>query len=137
MLLKALCLCFLSRYFMHGVCREGSQCLFSHDLANSKPSTVCKYYQKGCCAYGARCRQEPRLRRPPPSAGARALDPSSGPWVLMRGELQKECTKTIRKPAYQSTTLENWVLKCVLGCQNAFSSKKHQKCGYVCYIFGK
>ncbi|KFO27462.1 Putative E3 ubiquitin-protein ligase makorin-2 [Fukomys damarensis] len=46
-----------SRYFMHGVCREGSQCLFSHDLANSKPSTICKYYQKGCCAYGTRCRQ--------------------------------------------------------------------------------
>lgn len=66
MLLKALCLRFLSRYFMHGVCREGSQCLFSHDLANSKPSTVCKYYQKGCCAYGARCRQEPRLRQPHP-----------------------------------------------------------------------
>lgn len=42
---------------MHGVCREGSQCLFSHDLANSKPSTICKYYQKGYCAYGARCRQ--------------------------------------------------------------------------------
>ena len=33
-----------------------------------------------------------------PSAGARALDPSSGPWVLMRGELQKECTKIIWKP---------------------------------------
>uniref|UniRef100_A0A8C2M112 RING-type E3 ubiquitin transferase n=1 Tax=Cricetulus griseus TaxID=10029 RepID=A0A8C2M112_CRIGR len=39
------------RYFMHGVCQEGSQCLFSHDLAKSKPSTICKYYQKGYCAY--------------------------------------------------------------------------------------
>lgn len=67
MLLKALCLCFLSRYFMHGVCREGSQCLFSHDLANSKPSTVCKYYQKGCCAYGARCRYD--HTRPSAAAG--------------------------------------------------------------------
>ncbi|EQB77801.1 putative E3 ubiquitin-protein ligase makorin-2 [Camelus ferus] len=48
---------------MHGVCREGNQCLFSHDLANSKPSTICKYYQKGCCAYGTRCRQEPHCIR--------------------------------------------------------------------------
>ncbi|XP_052491727.1 E3 ubiquitin-protein ligase makorin-2 [Budorcas taxicolor] len=55
------------RYFMHGVCREGSQCLFSHDLANSKPSTVCKYYQKGCCAYGARCRYD--HTRPSAAAG--------------------------------------------------------------------
>ncbi|XP_051011092.1 E3 ubiquitin-protein ligase makorin-2 [Acomys russatus] len=55
------------RYFMHGVCREGSQCLFSHDLANSKPSTICKYYQKGYCAYGARCRYD--HTKPPAAAG--------------------------------------------------------------------
>ncbi|XP_006902795.1 PREDICTED: probable E3 ubiquitin-protein ligase makorin-2 [Elephantulus edwardii] len=54
-------------YFMHGVCREGNQCLFSHDLANSKPSTVCKYYQKGYCAYGARCRYD--HTRPSTAAG--------------------------------------------------------------------
>uniref|UniRef100_A0A7I2V4L9 RING-type E3 ubiquitin transferase n=1 Tax=Homo sapiens TaxID=9606 RepID=A0A7I2V4L9_HUMAN len=55
------------RYFMHGVCREGSQCLFSHDLANSKPSTICKYYQKGYCAYGTRCRYD--HTRPSAAAG--------------------------------------------------------------------
>ncbi|KAM8758825.1 LOW QUALITY PROTEIN: E3 ubiquitin-protein ligase makorin-2 [Rhynchonycteris naso] len=55
------------RYFMHGVCREGNQCLFSHDLANSKPSTICKYYQKGYCAYGARCRYD--HTRPSAAAG--------------------------------------------------------------------
>ncbi|XP_033269961.1 E3 ubiquitin-protein ligase makorin-2 isoform X2 [Orcinus orca] len=55
------------RYFMHGVCREGNQCLFSHDLANSKPSTICKYYQKGCCAYGTRCRYD--HTRPSAAAG--------------------------------------------------------------------
>ena len=80
--------CFF-RYFMHGVCREGNQCLFSHDLANSKPSTICKYYQKGCCAYGTRCRQEPRSR---PSChteldAIRDSGPSFGTWVLMRESL--------------------------------------------------
>ncbi|XP_006872262.1 PREDICTED: probable E3 ubiquitin-protein ligase makorin-2 [Chrysochloris asiatica] len=54
-------------YFMHGVCREGNQCLFSHDLANSKPSTICKYYQKGYCAYGTRCRYD--HTRPSAAAG--------------------------------------------------------------------
>lgn len=49
----------LRRYYVQGVCREGSKCLFSHDLSSSKSSTVCKYYQKGQCAYGARCRWEP------------------------------------------------------------------------------
>ncbi|CAM4733276.1 hypothetical protein PO909_020988 [Leuciscus waleckii] len=46
------------RYFLHGVCREGSRCLFSHDLNTSKPSTICKYYQRGVCAYGDRCRYD-------------------------------------------------------------------------------
>nr|XP_046241155.1 probable E3 ubiquitin-protein ligase makorin-2 [Scatophagus argus] len=46
------------RYFLHGVCREGSRCLFSHDPANSKPSTICKFYQRGVCAYGERCRYD-------------------------------------------------------------------------------
>ncbi|NXH31634.1 MKRN2 ligase, partial [Myiagra hebetior] len=44
------------RYYLQGVCREGSKCLFSHDLSSSKSSTICKYYQKGQCAYGSRCR---------------------------------------------------------------------------------
>lgn len=44
------------RYFLHGVCREGSRCMFSHDPTTSKPSTICKFYQKGVCAYGDRCR---------------------------------------------------------------------------------
>uniref|UniRef100_A0A4W3I3T8 E3 ubiquitin-protein ligase makorin-2 n=1 Tax=Callorhinchus milii TaxID=7868 RepID=A0A4W3I3T8_CALMI len=43
---------------MHGVCREGSRCLFSHDLSTSKPSTICKFYQKGLCAYGVHCRYD-------------------------------------------------------------------------------
>ncbi|XP_069570224.1 E3 ubiquitin-protein ligase makorin-2 [Brachyistius frenatus] len=46
------------RYFLHGVCREGSRCLFSHDPTSSKPSTICKFYQRGVCAYGERCRYD-------------------------------------------------------------------------------
>ncbi|KAM6927795.1 E3 ubiquitin-protein ligase makorin-2 [Xenentodon cancila] len=46
------------RYFLHGVCREGSRCLFSHDPTSSKPSTICKYYLRGACAYGERCRYD-------------------------------------------------------------------------------
>ncbi|KAM9859250.1 E3 ubiquitin-protein ligase makorin-2 [Aulostomus maculatus] len=46
------------RYFLHGVCREGSRCQFSHDPTNSKPSTICKFYQRGVCAYGERCRYD-------------------------------------------------------------------------------
>ncbi|KAE8298960.1 putative E3 ubiquitin-protein ligase makorin-2 [Larimichthys crocea] len=38
--------------------REGSRCLFSHDPNTSKPSTICKFYQRGVCAYGERCRYD-------------------------------------------------------------------------------
>ncbi|KAM6300994.1 E3 ubiquitin-protein ligase makorin-2 [Aegotheles albertisi] len=54
------------RYYVQGVCREGSKCLFSHDLSASKSSTICKYYQKGQCAYGARCRYD-HTRLPVPT----------------------------------------------------------------------
>jgi len=40
---------------MHGACREGENCQFSHDLKD-KPSMVCKYYLQGSCSYGSSCR---------------------------------------------------------------------------------
>nr|XP_013803369.1 PREDICTED: E3 ubiquitin-protein ligase makorin-1 isoform X2 [Apteryx mantelli mantelli] len=43
---------------MHGVCKEGSNCRYSHDLSTSQSAMVCRYYQRGCCAYGDRCRYE-------------------------------------------------------------------------------
>ncbi|NWT36103.1 MKRN1 ligase, partial [Rissa tridactyla] len=46
------------RYFMHGVCKEGDNCRYSHDLSTSQSVMVCRYYQRGCCAYGDRCRYE-------------------------------------------------------------------------------
>ncbi|XP_064604731.1 probable E3 ubiquitin-protein ligase makorin-1 [Liolophura sinensis] len=48
----------LCRYFMHGVCREGSNCRFSHDLNGPPPSNVCKFYLEGSCTYGDRCRYD-------------------------------------------------------------------------------
>ncbi|KAM5255492.1 E3 ubiquitin-protein ligase makorin-1 isoform 2-T2 [Ctenodactylus gundi] len=46
------------RYFMHGVCKEGDNCRYSHDLSDSPYGVVCKYFQRGCCVYGDRCRYE-------------------------------------------------------------------------------
>ncbi|XP_034020310.1 probable E3 ubiquitin-protein ligase makorin-2 isoform X2 [Thalassophryne amazonica] len=63
------------RYFLHGVCREGSRCLFSHDLNNSKPSTICKFYQRGMCAYGERCRYD--HIKPSARGGGAAADQSA------------------------------------------------------------
>ncbi|XP_059366967.1 probable E3 ubiquitin-protein ligase makorin-1 [Carassius carassius] len=46
------------RYFMHGLCKEGDNCRYSHDLSSCKPTMICKFFQKGCCAFGDRCRYE-------------------------------------------------------------------------------
>uniref|UniRef100_A0AAY5F687 E3 ubiquitin-protein ligase makorin-2 n=1 Tax=Electrophorus electricus TaxID=8005 RepID=A0AAY5F687_ELEEL len=77
------------RYFLHGVCREGNRCMFSHDLANSKPSTICKFYQRGVCAYGDRCRYDhikpggrgggPPVDHPNRTSSAGASVPGPGP----------------------------------------------------------
>jgi len=48
----------LCRYFVHGACKNGSDCSYSHDLKSAKPSMVCKYYQLGCCSYGDSCRYD-------------------------------------------------------------------------------
>ncbi|KAG7236811.1 hypothetical protein INR49_000188 [Caranx melampygus] len=43
-------------YFTHGVCKEGDNCRYSHDLTNSKPAAmICKFFQKGNCVFGDRC----------------------------------------------------------------------------------
>ncbi|XP_030071819.1 E3 ubiquitin-protein ligase makorin-1 isoform X2 [Microcaecilia unicolor] len=44
------------RYFIHGVCKEGNNCHYSHDLSTSQSTMICWYYQRGCCAYGNHCR---------------------------------------------------------------------------------
>ncbi|XP_071134159.1 probable E3 ubiquitin-protein ligase makorin-1 [Mytilus edulis] len=47
----------LCRYFLHGVCRQGDGCPYSHDKS-SKLSMVCTFYQKGQCTYGDGCRYD-------------------------------------------------------------------------------
>lgn len=47
----------LCRYFLHGVCSKGSQCLYAHDLT-AKQDNVCKFYQSGSCMYGKSCRYD-------------------------------------------------------------------------------
>ncbi|XP_051976780.1 probable E3 ubiquitin-protein ligase makorin-1 [Xyrauchen texanus] len=46
------------RYFMHGLCKEGDNCRYLHDLSSCKPTMTCKFFQKGYCAFGDRCRYE-------------------------------------------------------------------------------
>ncbi|KAM6986355.1 putative E3 ubiquitin-protein ligase makorin-1 [Aplochiton taeniatus] len=47
------------RYFMHGLCKEGDNCRYSHDLTSSTPATmICKFFEKGNCVFGDRCRFE-------------------------------------------------------------------------------
>ncbi|KAL0964927.1 hypothetical protein UPYG_G00274550 [Umbra pygmaea] len=56
------------RYFMHGLCKEGSNCRYSHDLNTSQPATamICKFFQKGNCMFGDRCRYEHSEELPGP-----------------------------------------------------------------------
>ncbi|XP_068134372.1 E3 ubiquitin-protein ligase makorin-1 isoform X2 [Hyperolius riggenbachi] len=44
------------RYFMHGVCKEGNNCRYLHDLSIGQSSMICSFYQLGCCSYGDQCR---------------------------------------------------------------------------------
>ncbi|XP_075809490.1 E3 ubiquitin-protein ligase makorin-1 isoform X4 [Microtus pennsylvanicus] len=65
------------RYFMHGVCKEGDNCRYSHDLSDSPYGAVCKYFQRGCCVYGDRCRYE--HSKPLKQEEVTATDPSARP----------------------------------------------------------
>ncbi|KAL4226491.1 E3 ubiquitin-protein ligase makorin-1 [Mactra antiquata] len=53
----------LCRYFVHGVCKNGSYCRFSHDK-NDKADNICKFYLRGCCSYADRCRYEHTKPKP-------------------------------------------------------------------------
>lgn len=48
------------KYFLHGVCRFGNNCFYSHDkkLLTKQARTVCKYYLAGSCSFGDQCFNE-------------------------------------------------------------------------------
>ncbi|XP_030061515.1 E3 ubiquitin-protein ligase makorin-2 [Microcaecilia unicolor] len=98
------------RYFLHGVCREGSRCLFSHDLLTSKPSTICKFYQKGQCAYGTRCRYD--HVRPHPATGilVTSLTPSPPPPAFQIPDSTPEATPPVLKNKKESGRREKKTL---------------------------
>uniref|UniRef100_A0A2K6PIQ1 RING-type E3 ubiquitin transferase n=1 Tax=Rhinopithecus roxellana TaxID=61622 RepID=A0A2K6PIQ1_RHIRO len=48
----------ICRYFMYGICKEGDNCRYSHDLSDRPCGVVCSCFQRGYCIYGDRCRCE-------------------------------------------------------------------------------
>ncbi|XP_004382440.1 E3 ubiquitin-protein ligase makorin-1 isoform X2 [Trichechus manatus latirostris] len=73
------------RYFMHGVCKEGDNCRYSHDLSDSPYGVVCKYFQRGYCIYGDRCRYE--HSKPLKQEEAAATDPTTKPSLAASSSL--------------------------------------------------
>lgn len=47
----------LCRYFVHGACKHGDNCKFSHDRRD-RMDNVCKYYLSGYCSFADRCRYD-------------------------------------------------------------------------------
>uniref|UniRef100_H3B7V6 RING-type E3 ubiquitin transferase n=1 Tax=Latimeria chalumnae TaxID=7897 RepID=H3B7V6_LATCH len=43
------------RNFIHGTCRWGQNCRFSHETTMQKSSQICRHFQKGFCYFGDRC----------------------------------------------------------------------------------
>ncbi|XP_051890877.1 makorin, ring finger protein, 4 isoform X2 [Pristis pectinata] len=48
----------LCRNFIHGACKWGHSCYYSHDLSLQKSSQICRHYLNGFCFYGDRCRYQ-------------------------------------------------------------------------------
>uniref|UniRef100_A0A2K5MI56 RING-type E3 ubiquitin transferase n=1 Tax=Cercocebus atys TaxID=9531 RepID=A0A2K5MI56_CERAT len=44
------------RYFVYGICKEGDNCRYSHDLSDRPCGVVCSCFQRGYCLYGDHCR---------------------------------------------------------------------------------
>ncbi|XP_067863470.1 makorin, ring finger protein, 4 [Heptranchias perlo] len=48
----------LCRNFVHGACKWGLSCYYSHDLSMQKSSQICRHYLNGFCFYGEHCRYQ-------------------------------------------------------------------------------
>jgi hypothetical protein len=46
----------LRRYFKLGQCLRGSSCSYSHEEEMPKSVVPCKFFQRGTCAFGRKCR---------------------------------------------------------------------------------
>uniref|UniRef100_A0A2K6D7E7 RING-type E3 ubiquitin transferase n=1 Tax=Macaca nemestrina TaxID=9545 RepID=A0A2K6D7E7_MACNE len=42
------------RYFVYGICKEGDNCRYSHDLSDRPCGVVCSCFKRGYCLYGDR-----------------------------------------------------------------------------------
>uniref|UniRef100_A0A8C9JPS2 RING-type E3 ubiquitin transferase n=1 Tax=Panthera tigris altaica TaxID=74533 RepID=A0A8C9JPS2_PANTA len=83
---------------MHGVCKEGDNCRYSHDLSDSPYGIVCKYFQRGYCIYGDRCSPASRpMRR---TWSSRSLSSAARTWSA--GSAWRW---SMRKPAPASAAL--------------------------------
>lgn len=45
----------LCRYYMHGACRFGENCFYSHEKTTKPINIVCRYYLAGECSFGDHC----------------------------------------------------------------------------------
>ncbi|XP_072886446.1 makorin, ring finger protein, 4 isoform X2 [Hemitrygon akajei] len=48
----------LCRNFIHGACKWGHSCYYSHDLSVQKSSQICRHFLNGSCFYGDYCRYQ-------------------------------------------------------------------------------
>uniref|UniRef100_A0A8C6HGH4 RING-type E3 ubiquitin transferase n=1 Tax=Mus spicilegus TaxID=10103 RepID=A0A8C6HGH4_MUSSI len=76
------------RYFIRGVCKEGDNCRYSHDLSDTPYGVVCKYFQRGYCVYGDRCRYE--HSKPLQHAEVTATDLSAKPSLAASSSLSSD-----------------------------------------------
>uniref|UniRef100_H3B5Y7 RING-type E3 ubiquitin transferase n=1 Tax=Latimeria chalumnae TaxID=7897 RepID=H3B5Y7_LATCH len=97
------------RYYMHGVCKEGINCRYSHELSSNKPPTICKYYQKGCCVYGKFCRfdhvkpsKQEETNTPKP---AKMTDSATTSTLAPLSKLAETDSKAVALPSYH----EDWI----------------------------
>lgn len=69
----------LCKYFLHGVCKFGDNCFYSHEKS-SKPNTICRYYLLGACSYGERCfydHVKPRAQQISTNLGLKSISTAS------------------------------------------------------------
>ncbi|XP_074617315.1 putative E3 ubiquitin-protein ligase makorin-1 [Acropora palmata] len=90
----------LCRYYMHGTCREGDNCRYSHDLKD-KPSMVCKYYLQGACYYGSKCRYDHVKPRSKSSSGPK-------PMPLLPQDVEDKENNMVTLTKHKPTNTKNW-----------------------------